>query len=106
MGRRSRRADRAAEVLERTYATGVQGHRLALGALRNGVGVGGDAPGAVEGEVAAVHDAAFTRAWSAALAEGGPAWAERTGTSEAAESARLWSEHLEPLTGLAPPGSR
>src|SRR4051794_23777469 len=100
MGRRARRADRAADVLERTYASGVQSHRLALGALRDADHTGAAA------EVAAVHDAAFARAWAAAVTEGGAAWAERRATSEAAESARLWTEHLEPLTGIPAPAPR
>jgi hypothetical protein len=95
VGRSDRRMHRALDALDRTYGTAFAGERLNCGRL---------VAGGVDDEVVAALSAIHARCLAAARAEadrhGGPGWMARAGVDDSSTSARLWTEHGEPLTAV------
>ena len=95
MGRSDRRMHRALDALDRAYSSAFAGERLNCGRL---VSEGVDEQVLVA--LAATHERCFAAARSAADRHGGPGWMARAGLDDATVSARLWTEHGEPLTAV------
>jgi hypothetical protein len=95
MGRSDRRMHRALDALDRTYGSAFAGERLHCGRL-----VSGGVDEQVLVALAATHDRCLAAARSAADRLGGPGWMVRAGVDDASVSARLWTEHGEPLTAV------
>jgi hypothetical protein len=100
MGSADRKLHRAAEALDRTYASALQPHRMDLARLRVVIDdPSGDRQTAID-TLSALHHGALRAALGAASAQGGPGWMTRAGTDVARSSVRLWSEHIAPFTGI------